>query len=499
MRGTQVQTPVNGGNIDISLRDLVAPLFRRKRLILTSCLGIFAGFMIIAMLRGPFYSSHMAILVNRERLDPLVSTQQTTPMVTANDPVTQEEINSEAELLRSSDVLETVVVANGLQKPRGFSLSHLLRPNQTEADRIERAVKQLAGDLKIKPILESNVIEATYGSRDPQLAYGVLKSLGDAYLAKHVAVHRPAGSYEFFATETQKYSAELHTAEDNLRRFEEQYSVADPNDQLSNLAQQVATSVGNLYQAEEWIAGDEQRIREDQLEMGRTPQRLVTKREAASNDKVIDDVKTALLGAETRRMQLALKYDDSYPLVKEADQEIAQDKAAVKQAEAKTYIDQTTDRDPTFEFLREDLAKTEADLAAQRATRVSAQRSVHSIQEQMVNLDQLAMSQRDLERTAKAAEGNYLLYLGKREQERASNAMDVTRIANVAIAMPPAIPVLPTHSWPFIVFIGFAIAAFLSIGVGYTADYFDPSFHTPAQVSNTLGIPVVIAMPKRAA
>ncbi len=67
----------------------------------------------------------------------------------------------------------------------------------------------------------------------------------------------------------------------------------------------------------------------------------------------------------------------------------------------------------------------------------------------MVTLDQLALSRRDLEREAKAAEGNYLLYLGKREQERASNAMDVTRIANVAIAVPPAIPVLPTHSWLF--------------------------------------------------
>jgi uncharacterized protein involved in exopolysaccharide biosynthesis len=198
-------------------------------------------------------------------------------------------------------------------------------------------------------------------------------------------------------------------------------------------------------------------------------------------------------------MQLALKYDDSYPLVREADQEISQDKAAVEQAEKKTYIDQTTDRDPTFELLREDFAKTEADLAAQRATRIASQRSIHSIQTQMVGLDQLALSQHDLQRDAKAAESNYLLYLGKREQERASNAMDLTRIANVAIAIPPAIPVLPAFGWPFMVLVAISIAAFLSIGIGYTADYFDSSFHTPAQVSDTLGIPVVIAMPKRVA
>jgi uncharacterized protein involved in exopolysaccharide biosynthesis len=117
----------------------------------------------------------------------------------------------------------------------------------------------------------------------------------------------------------------------------------------------------------------------------------------------------------------------------------------------------------------------------------------------MVGLDQLALSQHDLQRDSKVAENNYLLYLGKREQERASNAMDLTRIANVAIAVPPAIPVLPVFGWPFMVLIALSISAFLSVGIGYAADYFDSSFHTPAQVSDTLGIPVVIAMPKRTA
>ena len=499
MTETQFQKPVTNANIDISLRDLVAPLFRRKQLILTSFFAIFAGIMIIALLRGPSYSSHMAILVNRERLDPLVSTQQTTPMVTTNNAVTQEEINSEAELLRSHDVLEQVVEANGLEKRKGFSIFDFVRPGQTESHRIERAVKELANRLKIAPIRDSNIIQVTYASRDPRLAYGVLKSLGNTYIAKHVAVHRPAGSYEFFAAETRKYGAELHSAEDDLRHFEEQHTLADPDDQLTSLAQQVATSVGTFHQADEAIAADEQRIREDQIEMGKTPTRIITKEAEANNDKVIDDATAALLAAETRRMQLALKYDDSYPLVREADQEISQDKAAVEQAEKKTYIDQTTDSDPTFELLREDLAKTEADLAAQRATRIAAQRSIRSIQTQMVGLDQLALSQHDLQRDAKAAESNYLLYLGKREQERASNAMDLTRIANVAIAIPPAIPVLPAFGWPFMALIAISIAAFLSIGIGYAADYFDSSFHTPAQVSDTLGIPVVIAMPKRVA
>ncbi len=59
----------------------------------------------------------MAVLVNRERLDPLVTTEQTTqiPANSASE-VTVEEINSEAELLKSQDVLQKAAEATGLYK-----------------------------------------------------------------------------------------------------------------------------------------------------------------------------------------------------------------------------------------------------------------------------------------------------------------------------------------------------------------------------------------------
>ena len=109
------------------------------------------------------------------------------------------------------------------------------------------------------------------------------------------------------------------------------------------------------------------------------------------------------------------------------------------------------------------------------------------------------MQQADLEREAKADEQNYLLYLSKREQERTSDALDRTRIENVAIAVPPAIPALPAHGPIYILLIAFGLAAMLSLTTAYTIDYFDPSFHTPAQVIDILGIPVVVAMPKKTA
>src|ERR1700676_3110768 len=157
MRETNAQILVPNNITDLSVRDFVWPLFRRKRLLVSVFTSVLVAAILLALLLGPSYASHMEILVNRERLDPLVSTEATTQMITTDSPVTPEEINSEVELLGSRDVLENVVLANGLDKPSGFSLLDALRPWQTKEDRLARAVRALAKKLSIANVKNSNL------------------------------------------------------------------------------------------------------------------------------------------------------------------------------------------------------------------------------------------------------------------------------------------------------------------------------------------------------
>ena len=420
-------------------------------------------------------------------------------MITPSAAVSEEEINSEAELLKSRDVLERVVLANGLEKQHGHSFLDLFRPKQDEADRVERAVRSLAKTIKVEAGTKTNIIEVSYSSPDPRLSYGVLNTLGNLYLAKHVAVHRPPGSYQFFAQETQNYHQAMEDSEAQLRSFQKQQGAAAPDLERSDLAAQVTNSVGQLHLAQESIAADQQRLLSDRQQMRSVPERSATLRSTTEADKLLANLEPALLAAETKRTQLALKYNPNYPLVQEADQEVATAKAAIAAAEKTQYVSQTTDRDPTFELLREDSAKTEADLAGQRANLIAIKSSIQSLQAQMVDLDQKALTQQDLLRSVKANEDNYLLYLSKREQERTSDALDKTRIANVAIAVPPDIPALPAHGFLIVMLFGLAFATMLAIALAYLVDYFDSSFHTPAQVIEMLGIPVVVAVPKKTA
>ena len=483
---------------EISIRDLIAPVFRRRRLIVLIFLGVFAAMTLLGLLSGPTYASRTVILVNRERQDPLVTTASTT-QATMSLPMTEEEVNSEAELLTSRDILEQVVIENLLYQAHGFSIFDLLRPNQTKDDRIAGAVKGLAKKLKVEVVAKTNLIGVGYSSADPHLSYSVLKTLSDAYMAKHISVHRPTGSYDFFAKQTEQYYKQLQDAEGKLRDFGKSNGVVAPDLQRANFADQLATSTGLMHTAEQAVAADQERLRTDDQQMKLTPDRSRTARSTAAADKLLESLNTTLLAAETKRTQLAVKYEPTYPLVKEADQEIAQAKAAIAEAEKTQYVTETTDRDPTYELLREDRARTTADLAAQRATVKATKASIDSIQAEMMNLDRQSLDQQDLLRDAKSAENNYLLYLSKREQERTSDALDTRKIVNVAIAVPPATPVLPVVSWRMIILVSFVAALVISVGSAYTLDYLDSSFHTPAQVTEALGIPLVVAMPRKTA
>jgi hypothetical protein len=71
-----------------------------------------------------------------------------------------------------------------------------------------------------------------------------------------------------------------------------------------------------------------------------------------SAQSLLQNLQADLLDKEVKKTQLTLKYDPSYPLVQEINQEIAQTQDAIAQAEKLQYVNQTTDRDPTYELIR---------------------------------------------------------------------------------------------------------------------------------------------------
>ena len=262
--------------------------------------------------------------------------------------------------------------------------------------------------------------------------------------------------------------------------------------------QKLAEFNSSLQTTRAQIAETETRIRDLQSQESSTSPRLTTQMRKGDDPQVLQQLKGTLVTLELKKTELLTKYQPTYPLVVEIDKQIADTKATLTKEEATPLKEETTDQNPTFGWINEELAKAKADLSGLRAKESATQAIVDLYSTNAKQLDEKGITQQDLLRTQKANEANYLLYLKKGEEARIADALDQSNILNVAVTEPPAIPALPSRS-PFLLGImGFVLAVVASVGVAITLDYMDQSFRTPSEVTAELGIPVLAAVPHHA-
>jgi uncharacterized protein involved in exopolysaccharide biosynthesis len=482
-----------------TLRDALTVAFRHRRLMVLSFLGILSGAILAALLQPNRYDAEMKILVKEGRVD-TVAEASAQPQFAP--PVTDEELNSEVELLRSRDLLEKIVVTSHLQSDSLWSRAlaamrvHTADRNPSEKDaRTARAVLALEKDLKVEVVKRTNLIAVNYESPDPRLAARVLTELANLYLEKHVAVHRPPGALDFFQQGVQQYRKGLTEAQARLVDFTHGAAVVSAGVEKEAALQKVAEFSATLKQTEAAIAETQQRVHILQEQVASTPTRMITAVRNSDDAVLLSQLRANLLTLELKRTELLEKFDPHYRPVQEVEAQIAQTRAALVSAEKTQLHEETTDRDPAHEWIREELEKANADLAGLQARAKATAMAVRSYQENARSLQQKEIVQDDLIRTVKAAEESYLLYVRKQEEERMSDALDRGRILNVVVAEAATVPSLPSNHSSMTLLMGLLLAIFTSVGMAFVSDRLDPTFRTPDELSSFLNIPVLASMP----
>jgi uncharacterized protein involved in exopolysaccharide biosynthesis len=113
-------------SVSPTTREVAMVLFRQRK----SFVGISGLVFILAVVYafvGATYRAHVRVLVRKGRADPPVTAQQNASPDFSRVEVTEEELNSEVELLKDDDVLRQVVEANGLAT---YDWLRWLRPNE---------------------------------------------------------------------------------------------------------------------------------------------------------------------------------------------------------------------------------------------------------------------------------------------------------------------------------------------------------------------------------
>ncbi len=453
----------------------------------------FFGVVLLVFLSGLWrtrYQAQMKILVLRQRMDAVVTAQPNAPPE-ATPQITEEDLNSEVQLLRSDDLLRSVVLTTGLQKR-----SRSIFGPEGQDVAIASAVRTLKKDLKVSPVTKTNVIAVTYTSHNPELAARVLKAVETAYIKKHREVHRPSGEFTFFAQQTDRYHRGLELAQGQLAEFTRKTGVVYAQTERDLALQRLSDFDAGAHQAQASAAETKQRIRSLRAQLQQMQPRLITEIRTGQNPELMQQLKSTLLNLQLKRTELLTKFDPTYRLVREVNEQIAEARKAIASAEDKPPQETTTNQDPTYQMLRSELAKAQSDLAGLNALAAADRSAAARYLKASRELEQEGIEQTDLQRNAATQENNYLLYLKKREEARISNALDQRGILNVAVAEPPVVPALPERSPVESAGLTLLVGLFVSLGTGYLADYVSPSFRTPDEVVGYLDMPVLGSLPK---
>jgi uncharacterized protein involved in exopolysaccharide biosynthesis len=488
-----------------TLRDVATPLFRHPKLVLLTFLSFVLGAVLGIILLPRDYEAKMKILVKRERVDAAVSPGRDAAMSNPGD-VTEEELNSEVELLRSRELLEKVVLSCNLQELLSHNFWNRLVPaiairnsgdGQGDEKKISKSVLDLENKLQIEPLKKTDLIQVTYDSPDPQLSARVLRTLGNLYLEKTVQVHRPPGAFEFFQAESQHYDQELQKAVAQLTKFDREKGVADPQLEKQIALQKLSEFEATFNATQVAIKETEKRARVVEDQLASTPQQTISQIRSSENPFLMQQLKTTLLDLELKRTGLLEKFEPDYRPVQEVQKQIDQTIGTIGKAESSPEREETTDRNPSYEWLRSELTRSKAELATLRVRAAETQNVIRQYRAQLVAIDVNGAAQENLLREVKEAEGNDLLYKQKREEARIGDALDRQRIVNVAIAEEATVPALPAHPhWALTLLLGILLACFVSPGVAFAVDYFDPSLRTPDEIRDDLRIPVLAVLPK---
>ncbi len=474
-----------------TLRDLASVFFRHQRLFLLT----FALVLIVGLLYGFFaisYISHMKLFVRRGRIDPAVSPTQTTAPLLQGTAVSEEELNSAAEMFRDETLLREVIARTGLAAKPSW-ISRLRRDSEKQAT--ERAAYRLAKAIDVQPIRKSQVIIVSYRSHDPQLATAVLKTLGDAYLARQMQTQRPRGQLAFFEDQVRTARTELRRTQEEYEHFTRSKGVVSAALERDLVLQKFSDAQAGAFALQASMAEAVGKLRSLDDKLQQVPARRVTQVRNSDNPQLQEKLKSKLLELELRRTQLLTRFQSSYRLVEEVEQQIAQTRTRLDAENVTPLRDEVTDDNPDFAWANSERIKAAVELQALRGREAVARQQLASYQNRAQELTSSAIEQGTLEQQLKAAQDKYFLYLGKREEARIGDALDQTGILNIAIAQPPYEPALPSTPWWLAACLSLMAAGVVSTATVFVADYFDPSLRTPAEVVALLSVPVLGSLP----
>ncbi len=253
-------------------RPLLYALRARARLLLLTSGILLACLAALIYSLPKEYESRMQLLLSSEREEPLAGVDSNAT-ATRVSYFHEARVNSEIELLRSTDVLTKVVLKSGLQK---LELAEDQSAGETSPLTLEKALQRLRNNLNITPVKRSNILQVSYSGLTPELANTVLRALADTYVERRVEVHSTPATVTFLRRQSVAWQGVLARAEEDLVRCRRLYSGFVLPEERAAFAKRAMEAQTAAEQADAQVAEYIQKVQMEREELAQFRSRAVS-------------------------------------------------------------------------------------------------------------------------------------------------------------------------------------------------------------------------------
>lgn len=440
------------------IKQIFQTIWSRKWLISSVILLVVISGMLATLMITPKFEATMSILVSRDRIDPQINPSDKNSETTQT-AISDEEFNSELELIKSSEVIAGVVKDLDLlnnQKPKPDTRFSVLRgkiksviykftgrdSEESGADAdvftIEKMVNSVAGNLDVTSNKKSRVIKIGYTDTDPLRAKKVLEKLYEKFVGLHVQMNNKPQAGQVFSEQTDKYNQQLSQSTNALKSFDSKNGItgAEIGVQRELLLKQLYDAQAQVNATRTEIGETEKRITDLKGKIALQPVQIQTG-SVSKYVGALDRMKEELAQLQQQRTQLLQKFQPNSRFVRDNQERLDQLKKSITEETNSPPQERSYALNDLRRRLESDLSNAQTSFAALRERETNINSQAEKLRAQVEFLNSKSIERTNLERNRNVNEEAYLLYQKKTRENEISQVLNKEQVMNFGVVDAP--------------------------------------------------------------
>lgn len=483
--GTELLKPLSSALYNVlpaqesSLREYLRVLIKRKWLVISCIVGIFAAVAIASLRETPVYEAAGQIAVNKADSN-LISFKDSMPVVEYYD---QGDLDTEVRIIQSDLLALQVIRQLNLDKRPEFGghpdqkQANLVADSlQTDSNRATAVLGAFLGGLHVSLIPNTRIIEIHYNSTDPQLAASIVNTLAATYVEQNFKTkfESTMQASDWLSKQLVDLQMKVETSQEKLVRYQKEHEILG-NDEKQNITTEKLDEINKeLTSAESDRMQKEAIYRQTQsTDPDAIAAAIVTGNPGGSG--LLDSLRAQQAALRIQAADLSTQFGPSYPKVAQLNNQLKE-------------IDHQ---------LQSETNKAVDHLRGQYLAALQRENLLHdSFEKQKQEANKLNESAIEYSLLKRDVESNRTLYEGLLEKLKEAGVTAGLRSTNFRILKPARAPSLPVEpNIPRNLSFALVLGVISGLGLAFLLENMDNTVRTPEQAQALSGLPSLGMIP----